>query len=502
MAATGDRASTRRSCTTRRPVTGPRLADHADRPAEAAGGGRRAASCTCSVAGAPTATPIATVDVYDPAADTWSTLRRDQPGAGGGRGRRGGRRQGAAGRWLHRRRLRHSGDRWVFDPASGLQRGRGVPAPGLVDVVRRHRRQGLLRRWSRRRRPSPTGTRTTRTPTRGRRSPPCRRTGGRRPDGAAGGLLVIAGGVTNGRQHAHQRDDRVRPGRQHAGRTCRTPTSRATAARARAASTRSVASSRAQLASASRGTSATWRTASTAAEVPWLSEDPQTFTLAPGASRTVKVTLAATTAAGVTQPGDYTAEIGVRVEQPVPGRRRWTSPCTSCRRRTGARSAARSPARAAPARCRCRPSWRSGCVEPGHRRTRCRPEADGTYAIWLPKGRYDVIVSRDGWRSQFKRHQVTGRLRRGARLLAAAVRGLPDQGRWRLTPEDNDGSARDPTDPGRCLCRDAGQATGSSSPAGPLEPVHEPRNPKVVVPPAPATRSSPRAVPSPSYRTG
>jgi hypothetical protein len=32
--------------------------------------------------------------------------------------------------------------------------------------------------------------------------------------------------------------------------------------------------------------------------------------------------------------------------------------------------------------------------------------ANGTYAIWLPKGRYDIIASRDGWRSQVKRHQV------------------------------------------------------------------------------------------------
>jgi hypothetical protein len=30
----------------------------------------------------------------------------------------------------------------------------------------------------------------------------------------------------------------------------------------------------------------------------------------------------------------------------------------------------------------------------------------GRYEIWLPKGRYDIIASRDGWRSQSKRHQV------------------------------------------------------------------------------------------------
>src|SRR5699024_4309000 len=35
-----------------------------------------------------------------------------------------------------------------------------------------------------------------------------------------------------------------------------------------------------------------------------------------------------------------------------------------------------------------------------------RTRRNGTYEIWLPKGRYDVVVSRDGWRSQVKRHQV------------------------------------------------------------------------------------------------
>ena len=35
-----------------------------------------------------------------------------------------------------------------------------------------------------------------------------------------------------------------------------------------------------------------------------------------------------------------------------------------------------------------------------------RTKRDGTYAIWLPRGRYDVIASKDGWRSQVKGHQV------------------------------------------------------------------------------------------------
>ena len=62
-----------------------------------------------------------------------------------------------------------------------------------------------------------------------------------------------------------------------------------------------------------------------ARDVPWLSADPTTFTLAPGASRAVTVTLTATAAAGVDQPGKYTAELGLRARHPVPDAlgRRW-----------------------------------------------------------------------------------------------------------------------------------------------------------------------------------
>jgi hypothetical protein len=51
-------------------------------------------------------------------------------------------------------------------------------------------------------------------------------------------------------------------------------------------------------------------------DVPWLSENPTTATLAPGESIVVTVTLAATTAAEVTQPGAYTAQITFRSNTP------------------------------------------------------------------------------------------------------------------------------------------------------------------------------------------
>ena len=51
-------------------------------------------------------------------------------------------------------------------------------------------------------------------------------------------------------------------------------------------------------------------------DVPWLALAPTTATLAPGQSITVTVTLAATTAAEVTQPGAYTAQIVVGSNTP------------------------------------------------------------------------------------------------------------------------------------------------------------------------------------------
>lgn len=52
-------------------------------------------------------------------------------------------------------------------------------------------------------------------------------------------------------------------------------------------------------------------------DVPWLAEEPTTMTIQPGQSRTVVVTFSATTAAEVTQPGTYTAQIVVNANTPT-----------------------------------------------------------------------------------------------------------------------------------------------------------------------------------------
>jgi N-acetylneuraminic acid mutarotase len=142
-----------------------------------------------------------------------------------------------------------------------------------------------------------------------------------------------------------------------------------------------------------------------AAEVPWLSEDPASFTLAPGASRTVRVTLAATAAAGVTQPGDYTADIAVRSNSPYPVASvdvtMHVLPPASWGKVSGTVIGLGCGGNVPlPAQLEITLASNpdvSYALKAG---------ANGTYAIWLPKGRYDIIASRDGWRSQVKRHQV------------------------------------------------------------------------------------------------
>jgi hypothetical protein len=142
------------------------------------------------------------------------------------------------------------------------------------------------------------------------------------------------------------------------------------------------------------------------ADVPWLSEDPAIFTLAPGASRNVRVTLTAKPENGVTQPGDYTADIAVRSTSPYPvdsvGVTMHVLPPANWGKITGKIQGQTCSGAMVPVRAQIQINLVSN-PDIGYS---LRAEADGTYAIWLPKGRYEVIVSRDGWVAQVKRHQV------------------------------------------------------------------------------------------------
>ncbi|PZW02296.1 Serine protease, subtilisin family [Micromonospora phaseoli] len=141
------------------------------------------------------------------------------------------------------------------------------------------------------------------------------------------------------------------------------------------------------------------------ADLPWLGSSPTTFTLAPGASRTVTVTLTATAAAGVVQPGRYAGELAIASDSPYPvtpvsvemnvsppanwGKIQGTVTGTTCGGVTVGIPAI----------------VRVNLISAGTGTT-LTAEANGRYAWWLPKGRYEVIVAKDGWVPQVRRHQI------------------------------------------------------------------------------------------------
>jgi N-acetylneuraminic acid mutarotase len=142
------------------------------------------------------------------------------------------------------------------------------------------------------------------------------------------------------------------------------------------------------------------------ADVPWLTETPTSFALAAGKSTTVTVTLTATQAAGVDQPGDYTAQIGIRSNTPYSvapvgvtmhvlppaswGKFQGKVTGTSC-----AGVTAGVPA-----------YLRISSVSTPDLAWSVRANGDGNYAIWLPKGNYELIAAKDGWAPQSKRTRL------------------------------------------------------------------------------------------------
>ncbi|GAB3857030.1 hypothetical protein GCM10029963_54430 [Micromonospora andamanensis] len=141
------------------------------------------------------------------------------------------------------------------------------------------------------------------------------------------------------------------------------------------------------------------------ADLPWLGSSPTAFTLAPGESRTVTVTLTATEAAGVAQPGRYAGELAIASDTPYPvtpvsvemnvsppaswGKIRGTVTGTTCGGVTVGIPA----------------TVRVNLISAGTGTT-LTADANGRYAWWLPKGRYEVIVAKDGWVPQVQRHRV------------------------------------------------------------------------------------------------
>jgi N-acetylneuraminic acid mutarotase len=136
-------------------------------------------------------------------------------------------------------------------------------------------------------------------------------------------------------------------------------------------------------------------------DVLWLAEDQNSLTIQPGQSVTVTLTLSATTAAKVVQPGTYTAQLGVSANTPYTvnpvnitmtvtppkswGKLMGTVTGTSCKGDT-------APLRGAQIQINAK----------GGASVTLKTAADGTYAYWVDSkvSQYTVIASKDGWVTQ------------------------------------------------------------------------------------------------------
>ncbi|WP_157744418.1 carboxypeptidase regulatory-like domain-containing protein [Micromonospora viridifaciens] len=144
-------------------------------------------------------------------------------------------------------------------------------------------------------------------------------------------------------------------------------------------------------------------------DVPWLSASPTTATLQPGQSVKVTVTLDATSAADVSQPGTYTAQLGVKSNTPYAvdpidvtmvvqpptdwGKLAGTVTGIDCQGN-------KAPLRGATVQINGKNNWTFTL----------QADANGNYAIWAPAGANptQVIVARDGWTPQTQKVNIKG----------------------------------------------------------------------------------------------
>ncbi len=141
------------------------------------------------------------------------------------------------------------------------------------------------------------------------------------------------------------------------------------------------------------------------ADLPWLSTSPTSFTLAPGESRAVTVTLTATAAAGVAQPGRYAGELAFAADVPYPVPpvkvEMNVSPPASWGKLQGTVTGVTCGGATVGVPATVRVNLVGGSA--GYTLT---ADGQGRYAWWLPKGRYDVIVAKDGWIPEVQRTRV------------------------------------------------------------------------------------------------
>jgi len=135
-------------------------------------------------------------------------------------------------------------------------------------------------------------------------------------------------------------------------------------------------------------------------DVKWLAESPTTFDVPAGATVNVTVTLSATTAAGVTQPGTYAAQIAVNANTPQTitpiGVTMNVTPPKGWGKLAGTVSGTDCSGNTAPlqgAQIQASGKGYSFSLKTGK---------DGKYAFWAPSASnpYTVIASKDGYQAQ------------------------------------------------------------------------------------------------------
>ncbi|MEV1285872.1 S8 family serine peptidase [Micromonospora sp. NPDC049679] len=145
-------------------------------------------------------------------------------------------------------------------------------------------------------------------------------------------------------------------------------------------------------------------------DVPWLGTTPTTFTLSPGASQKVTVSMTASAEAGVAQPGAYTASLGLASDTPYPvpsvGVEMNVSPPGSWGKIQGTVTGRTCGGESLPVRATVRVNSLNNSGV-GYTLT---ARGQGTYGYWVPKGRYEVIVAKDGWVPQTQRVQISAGL--------------------------------------------------------------------------------------------
>ncbi|MEO3748794.1 S8 family serine peptidase [Plantactinospora sp. B5E13] len=141
----------------------------------------------------------------------------------------------------------------------------------------------------------------------------------------------------------------------------------------------------------------------------WLDTTPTSFTLAPGASKTVTVTLTATPAAGISQPGSYRGEFGFTSDSP------YATPAVTVKvgvappedwgkiqgTVTGRSCSGQLLPLPAGVRLNLTGKGNGGTGYPA------QADGQGRYAYWVPAGTYQVVVSRDGWTPLVRRQTVS-----------------------------------------------------------------------------------------------